>query len=141
MSIQQAMNNMLFSAQVGAGLYAHSPAGQAQAEVKKLEKEKSFLKEEQQQVYKTLDEGIKKYPQDPFYSTMKAKAEASYTQKFEDIALRIHKQRPDTKSFESLKEAIANKNEKKQAFEKRKEALKLLGREDLLKYFEKGGNE
>lgn len=36
MSIQQAMNNMLFSAQVGAGLYAHSPAGKKQAEIRQL---------------------------------------------------------------------------------------------------------
>lgn len=36
MSIQQALNNMLMSAQIGAGFYAHSPAGKTQAEIKKL---------------------------------------------------------------------------------------------------------
>lgn len=141
MSIQQAMNNMLMSAQFGAGLYAHSPAGKTQAEVYNLKKEKSFLEKEQQEVYKKLDEEIKKNPNDDFYSTMKAKAEAGYAQKFEDIALKIHKQKPTTKSFESLQEAVANKNEKKQSFEDRIKILKAAGKEDILKYFEKEDKE
>ena len=37
-SIQQSFNQMLMSAQIGAGLYAHSPAGQEAAEVRKLKK-------------------------------------------------------------------------------------------------------
>ena len=46
MSIQQAMNNMLFSVKVGAGLYAHSPAGNAQAEKHKLKATGEKLKRE-----------------------------------------------------------------------------------------------
>lgn len=141
MSIQQAMNSMLFSAQIGAGLYAHSSAGKNRAEVKKIKKEKSFLEKEQQQLYKQLDKEIDKHPQDPFFLTMKDRAEAGYAQKFEDIALRIHKQNPTTKSFKSLQKAVSNKTEKQQAFKDRIELLKASGREDLLKYFEKGGNE
>lgn len=38
MSIQQSINQMLMTAQVGAGFYAHSPSGQRQAEIKKLER-------------------------------------------------------------------------------------------------------
>lgn len=37
-SIQQSFNQMLMSAQIGAGLYAHSPAGQEEAEVRKLQR-------------------------------------------------------------------------------------------------------
>lgn len=37
-SIQQSFNQMLMSAQIGAGLYARSPAGQEAAEVRKLQK-------------------------------------------------------------------------------------------------------
>lgn len=37
-SIQQSFNQMLMSAQIGAGLYAHSPAGQEAAEVRKLQR-------------------------------------------------------------------------------------------------------
>lgn len=38
-SIQQAMNQMLMTAQWGAGFYAHSPAGQKQAKIRGLEKD------------------------------------------------------------------------------------------------------
>lgn len=39
MSIQQSINQMLTIAAGGIGLYAHSPEGQKQAEIKKLEKD------------------------------------------------------------------------------------------------------
>lgn len=43
MSIQQSLNQMLMTAQIGAGFYAHSPEGQRQAQIKQLEKEQSLL--------------------------------------------------------------------------------------------------
>lgn len=38
-SIQQAFNQMLMSAQIGAGLYAHSPKAKQKQEIKNLEKQ------------------------------------------------------------------------------------------------------
>lgn len=37
-SIQQSFNQMLMSAQIGAGLYAHSPAGKQQAEIRSIKR-------------------------------------------------------------------------------------------------------
>lgn len=38
MNIQQSFNQALYQAQIGAGLYAHSPAGQERAELKAAER-------------------------------------------------------------------------------------------------------
>lgn len=38
-SIQQSFNQILMSAQIGAGLYAHSPVGKEAAEVRKLKRD------------------------------------------------------------------------------------------------------
>ena len=38
-SIQQSFNQILMSAQIGAGLYAHSPAGKEAAELRKLKRD------------------------------------------------------------------------------------------------------
>jgi len=37
-NIQQSINQMLYQAQIGAGLYAHSPEGQRTAELRQLKK-------------------------------------------------------------------------------------------------------
>ena len=42
-SIQQSFNQMLMSAQFGAGLYAHSPAGKRMAEVRDIGTEQKVL--------------------------------------------------------------------------------------------------
>lgn len=43
MSVQQALNNILASGTVAAGLYAHSPEAQTQAKVKELHKERKNI--------------------------------------------------------------------------------------------------
>lgn len=44
-SIQQSLNQMLMSAQIGAGFYANSPAGKRMAQVKDIETEQKVLTE------------------------------------------------------------------------------------------------
>ena len=44
-SIQQSLNQMLMSAQLGAGFYAHSPAGKRMAQVRDIETEQKVLTE------------------------------------------------------------------------------------------------
>ena len=42
-SIQQSLNQMLMSAQVGAGFYAHTPAAKQKQEIKNLEKQSQAI--------------------------------------------------------------------------------------------------
>lgn len=54
-SIQQALNQMLATAGVAAGLYAHSPKGQSKTEFKQTKKAYDFLEEKRSQWEAPLD--------------------------------------------------------------------------------------
>lgn len=58
MSIQQAFNNMLMSAQFGAGLYAHSPAGQERFQKKQEDKTYESIQQAKKELQKQYAEGL-----------------------------------------------------------------------------------
>lgn len=138
MSIQQAMNNMLMTAQVGAGLYAHSPTGQKQAEYRKtkidyqkaeahevdwrepgsgeetvsdLLAEQQAKRAEKMAMLKPTPENIKRAAED----------REAYEASMEDYA---PKKSAETQAFQSLADKISALTEKLGAFEKRKSILK-----------------
>ena len=134
MSIQQAMNNMLFSAQVGAGLYAQSPAAKAQAEYNKAEKE--FQKTES--VYSQWAEPTNE-DEEKIYEQM--------SQRQADLASKMYSIKSTQENYEKYKETlgglvekIEGKTAQKNAFKERKERLGTPGMTGIEEYL-KGGKK
>ena len=137
MSIQQALNNMLFTAQVGAGLYAHSPAGKEKTEYRQLEK--AYQKTEgtySQWAEPTTEEEIEIYED-------KAQVQA-------DIAAKMYSIRPTLENYKRYKETLGGLTEKieskksqKEELKNRKENLKrgTPGMTGIEEYLKKGGTK
>lgn len=125
-SIQQSLNQMLMSAQVGAGLYAHSPAGKEQAEVSRIKRDlPKVLKAREQQAdldlnseaaekayRENLDLGTKMSkrlyelrPTEQNYRNMIAEAEGK--EEYEDILAQSMMKRD--KTISTQKEALATR--------------------------------
>lgn len=69
-SIQQALNQMLTTAGVGAGIYAHSPAGQKRAELKKKKLHYATTQENLFLVGEYTDDPIKKQANEEIRQTL-----------------------------------------------------------------------
>lgn len=117
MSIQQAMNSMLFSAQVGAGLYAHSPAGQKQAKLQNLETQEKKLN-------KTLAIETEAAELDETLTGPIEKVYYEGTKKLENLARERYGLDPSEKGYKNLLDRISEKQYAKQAWEDRKKILK-----------------
>lgn len=125
MSIQQATNNVLFSAQIGAGLYAHSPAGKAKKEDARLASEVKKIKTIEESNLKTIKElGMEQF--DPKVQEFK---QLTQEKSAEDIA------KLEGARFRNLPSAEAEQRVA-QAVE-RKQALKALKEENRLRFKDK----
>ena len=89
-SIQQSFNQMLMSAQIGAGLCAQSPEGQEAAEVRKLKKNN-------QKINKQIDFTAEKIELDPSESD---KIFAEALKKGTEQSKRLFELRPTKKNLE-----------------------------------------
>lgn len=118
MSIQQSINQMLMSAQIGAGFYAHSPTGQKQAAYKEAKKE--FQKTEE------------KYPQ---WSEPTTEDEVAIyeqmSQRQADLASKMYSIKPTETNYEQYKNALSGLTERiegkaslKAGLKERKEIIK-----------------
>ena len=118
MSIQQAFNNMLMSAQVATGFYAHSPEGKKRAEVRQTKKAIRAAEGKADIAAAALeaDEGIA--------------FEKEYTFRTKDIAnLKQHlfELTPTEKSYQSYLKAVKEKEFAKELYKDRKKFLKEKG--------------
>lgn len=133
-SIQQALNNMLSTAGVAAGFYAHSPEGHKRAEIKQLEKEQSLLDKKvaegissTEDVRRQAEIADKLFTFNPTPERLDISEE--YAGKWEK-ARKASKQTDDlkataeSKAIESLGSKLDTISERLAAFEKRKVLLK-----------------
>ena len=142
MSIQQTLNSMLMSAQIGAGLYAHSPIGQAQAEYKQAKKEyqktedaysqwSGPLTEDETKIYEQMSQrqanlaseiySIKPTPEN--YKTYKETL-GGLIEDIKDPKADTSVQSAEAKALTSLSNKIGSLTERLQAFENRKSIIK-----------------
>lgn len=122
MSIQQATNSVLFSAQVGAGLYAHSPAGKAQAEDKKLSQDIKIEKEQEQTALNNIKKlGMEQF--DPKVQKLKQTIQETTAEKISALEGARYRNLPSKEAAQRLDEAV-----------KRKQALKALKEENRLRF-------
>ena len=138
MSIQQVMNNMLMSAQIGAGLYAHSPSGQKQAEYRKTKVD--YQKAEAHEVDWRAPKAGEEHISDLLAEQQAKRAEKmamlkptqeninratedreAYENSIEDSS---PKKSAETKALESLALKIGSLTDRLSNFEKRKTILK-----------------
>lgn len=133
-SIQQALNNMLSTAGIAAGFYAHSPEGQKHAELRQLEKEQSLLDKKVAEGLSSTEDARKQaeiadklFNLDPTSERLNISEE--YTGKWEKTR-KASKQTDDlkataeSKAIESLGSKLDTISERLAAFEKRKVLLK-----------------
>jgi hypothetical protein len=107
-SIQQSFNQMLMSAQIGAGLYAHSPAAKQKQEIKNLEKQS-------QAIEKARDIQIEADVDTP-------EANALYQENLEQgsrIAQRLFELDPSKQRYENVRAEREGKEEFEQIMEQR----------------------
>lgn len=134
MSIQQSLNQMLMTAQIGAGFYAHSPEGQRKAQIKQLEKEQSLLDKKVSEGISSTEDSRRqaeiaeklfnlnptpeRFDKSEEYSGawQKAKKSSKYTEDLKATA--------ESKAIESLGSKIDTINERLASFENRKALLK-----------------
>ena len=118
MSIQQAFNNMLMSAQVATGFYAHSPAGKKQAEIRQVKQaiKAENIKADVETATHEADEGI-----------AFEKAYASRTQNIANLKQRLFELNPTEKSYQSYLKAVEEKEQAKAMYKDRKKILKEKG--------------
>lgn len=116
MTIQQSINQMLYTGTVAAGLFAHSPEGQKQAKLRGLEAEEKILSKKAGHL---LEEGFSEYQGIE-------EAEKLAGRKV-DIAKEKYALAPSEARFKamrdaerSLKEYTATKENQKKAFYERK---------------------
>lgn len=118
MSIQQAFNNILMSAQIGAGLYAHSPAGQTTAEIRKVKKAikaENIKADIETEIHEDADDGFLE------------KTYASRTQNIANLKQRLFELNPTEKGYQNYLKAIKEKQFAQEAYNQRKELLKSRG--------------
>lgn len=115
MSIQQAMNNMLFSAQVGAGLYAQSPAAKTQAKIKG--KEKAI---EAEKIKADVETGAHEGDENATFE----KTYFARTKKIAKLEEEMFELNPTEKRYQSYLTAVKEKEQAKTAYKDRVKFLK-----------------
>lgn len=122
MSIQQATNNVLFSAQVGAGLYAHSPAGKAKIEDARLASEiKKTKTTEEFALDKIKELGMEQF--DPSIQKAKQIVQEQFATTVEKLEGARFRNLPSKEAEQRLAQAV-----------ERKQALKALKEENRLRF-------
>ena len=94
-SIQQSFNQMLMSAQIGAGLYAHSSVGKEAAEVKKLKKDMPKIEKQMELTGDNIEPESSESEDQAFTEALKKNTEQ---------AKRLFELRPTEKNFKDYKE-------------------------------------
>ena len=129
-SIQQSINQMLYTGTVGAGLYAHSPEGQKQAKIRGLEKNiKTYNKKIDEGLASNVDyqkrAAVASELVDLDPSEQRLATEEEYTGASQKIQKELDKakQKKEAKALESL---TARFNEIKNQKEALKERIQLL---------------
>ena len=137
MSIQQTLNSMLMSAQIGAGLYAHSPAGQKAAEIKQLKSNYEDLEKKYSNwgeakpgqehisdiiVKQQTERAEKLAALQPTKENLERAAEIRGQYETQEIDEAF--QSAETKALKSLSNKIGSLTERLQAFENRKSIIK-----------------
>lgn len=117
MSIQQAMNNMLFSAQIGAGLYAQSPAVKNKTKIK--EKETAIRAENRKADLETEalagEVGKNKNFEKSYYAR---------TKRIAKLHEEMFELNPTEKRYQSYLNAVKEKEEAKKQYKDRVKFLK-----------------
>lgn len=130
-SIQQAMNQMLATAGVGAGLYAHSPEGQERAHFKQLGKEEKGLRLQSDTLSEALEVAETAAEAKKVEKAI-AKTEASIA----DVREKRFKLKPSEKALRSYEEQVQNVRDFKGSF---KDRLLGLSSEEWKKFSEYKG--
>lgn len=133
-SIQQSINQMLYTGTVGAGLYAHSPAGQKQAKIKSLEKNvKTYNKKIEEGLGSNVDYqkraelASELFNLDP--SEQRLATEEEYTGASQKIQEELSKakQKKEAKALESLTARSSEIENQKRNFKERIQLLDQYG--------------
>jgi len=125
-SIQQSLNQMLMSAQLGAGLYAHTPAAKSKAEWKNLEKRDEAVQKQLDIVEPKV--GVEPSEADPVYTKAFKEQTDIARQKYElKPTEESYKEYTDLKqSFEEWESALQESQQKRaDALTSQKEQFKL----------------
>lgn len=132
MSIQQSINQMLALAAGGAGLYAHSPAGQKAAEIKNLERERDVLEKiidrgenTQTELGRSADIAERLFQLDPTDKRSETAIEARGKWESHPAAKKaIEKEKNEKNALTSLLNRVDTIESRVSGFEKRKAILK-----------------
>lgn len=129
-SIQQAMNQMLATAGVGAGLYAHSPEGQRQAKIQEGIREIKGIQISAENQKKAWAEHYPKITKNmPYYTEVRFhEIDVNAADETVKAAQKLVEVDPSVKSYNRLYEAVSRKFQLTEAWEERLELLKTGGK-------------